>query len=630
MPSTVPARQRTLGLIAGTIIACLPASAQTSFGPELISNTDFEQNTSPWFGFGTTDISRVGSPVFDGDFSLHVTDRTDNYNGPAIQMPTTITDGTYDISAWVRVESPGQHGVQLTLRKMDASGTSYRQAANFQVEGGEWVQVRGWHDIDVVGTLNDLLLYIEGPNPGVNYTVDNISFKRVNFDTDWRTDADARIEQIRKGDAVIRVVDTQGNPVTGADVSAAQTAKAYPFGCVIAAGQLNNPNYTSFYNEIFHFNYGVAENAMKWQSTHPFPGADFYGNADAILAFCQANGIPLRGHAIFWAVQQRVPDWVQGLSDGLLNSAVIQRVSEMVGRYAGQITHWDVNNEMIHGDYFAARLGNEVRVDMFNLTKAADPNVLTFVNDYNIISGGEFIEYNSHIQQLEQAGATIDGIGVQGHFQFPVDTPMVLAKLDLLAELGKPIWVTEFDAELANDNARADSLENFYRAVYSHPAVDGILMWGFWEGSHWRPNAAIVDLDWTINEAGQRYLDLMDEWSTEYAGQTEASGDAAFRGFHGDYGYEVSHNGQTYSGTFTISKDATGPEIVTVVVPAAHCAADVNGDGNASPADFTAWLGCFNNPASAPYCGNADVNSDGSVTPADFTAWLAAFNNGCP
>jgi len=60
------------------------------------------------------------------------------------------------------------------------------------------------------------------------------------------------------------------------------------------------------------------------------------------------------------------------------------------------------------------------------------------------------------------------------------------------------------------------------------------------------------------------------------------------------------------------------------------CPADVNGDGVATPADFTAWLGCFNDAGSQSYCGRADVNGDGTLDPADFTAWLAAFNTDCP
>ena len=65
------------------------------------------------------------------------------------------------------------------------------------------------------------------------------------------------------------------------------------------------------------------------------------------------------------------------------------------------------------------------------------------------------------------------------------------------------------------------------------------------------------------------------------------------------------------------------------VVPSADCPADVNNDGVASPADFTAWLACFNDPMSAPFCDRADVNGSGATDPADFTAWLAAFSKGC-
>ena len=59
------------------------------------------------------------------------------------------------------------------------------------------------------------------------------------------------------------------------------------------------------------------------------------------------------------------------------------------------------------------------------------------------------------------------------------------------------------------------------------------------------------------------------------------------------------------------------------------CPADINNDGVATPADFTAWLACFNNPMNLPACEPADVNNDGSIDPADFTAWLGAFQAGC-
>ena len=55
-----------------------------------------------------------------------------------------------------------------------------------------------------------------------------------------------------------------------------------------------------------------------------------------------------------------------------------------------------------------------------------------------------------------------------------------------------------------------------------------------------------------------------------------------------------------------------------------RCTADVNDDGNVSPADFTAWIAAFNSQAA-----ECDQNADGSCTPADFTAWIANYNAGC-
>ena len=77
--------------------------------------------------------------------------------------------------------------------------------------------------------------------------------------------------------------------------------------------------------------------------------------------------------------------------------------------------------------------------------------------------------------------------------------------------------------------------------------------------------------------------------------------------------------------TQLISNPAMGV-ITTIVEP--DCPADINDDGSASPADFTAWLSCFAD-ATPPICDRADVNGSGAIDPADFTAWLAAFAAGC-
>ena len=56
-----------------------------------------------------------------------------------------------------------------------------------------------------------------------------------------------------------------------------------------------------------------------------------------------------------------------------------------------------------------------------------------------------------------------------------------------------------------------------------------------------------------------------------------------------------------------------------------ECLADTNGDGELSPADFSAWVSAFN--TMSPAC---DQNADNLCNPADFSAWVTSYNAGCP
>jgi len=64
-----------------------------------------------------------------------------------------------------------------------------------------------------------------------------------------------------------------------------------------------------------------------------------------------------------------------------------------------------------------------------------------------------------------------------------------------VATAGLPIWVTELDVNEPDVSERAGGLEDALRVAFSHPAVEGVLLWGFWNKTHWRPHASLVDGD---------------------------------------------------------------------------------------------------------------------------------------
>ena len=373
----------------------------------------------------------------------------------------------------------------------------------------------------------------------------------------WQDDANARIEQIRKRNAEILVVDLGGNPITNVSVQSDLIDHSFAFGTCIAYGALTGGSQANYRNYILgHFNYAVCENESKWPANEWNRDSESYTEADYIYNFCSSNGIRMRGHCLFWEQSSQIRQWVKDLpyatypTSSELLTEVDERIDSAVNHFKGKFHHWDVDNEMLPSgsDYrFYDRLGDGGRVHMFQRAHSVDPNCLLFVNEYtdNSFGGYNGQTQANRINQLIALGAPIHGIGIQGHVASPFNPDSYWTNVleRLRTGVGLPIWVTEFDVEAANVTQRATDLENFYRICFSHPSVEGIIMWGFWDGSQWRADAQLVETNWTINAAGQRYEQLLAEWTTSDSNTSNTSGKVNFRGFHGTYDITLTASG---------------------------------------------------------------------------------------
>ena len=56
-----------------------------------------------------------------------------------------------------------------------------------------------------------------------------------------------------------------------------------------------------------------------------------------------------------------------------------------------------------------------------------------------------------------------------------------------------PLWITELDVTHTDRTKRAEGYENVLRLYFSLPSVEGILLWGFWDQAHSKPDAALVE-----------------------------------------------------------------------------------------------------------------------------------------
>ncbi|MGB2808293.1 MAG: endo-1,4-beta-xylanase [Sedimentisphaerales bacterium] len=386
-------------------------------------------------------------------------------------------------------------------------------------------------------------------------------------------DIDQMIGKHRMGELTIKAKPR-------ASVQVEQIRHEFWFGAAISSsafsGRLNSEDERR-YKEVFlsNFNAAVTENALKWHAMEPRKGRVDYTVVDAILKWTDENDIPLRGHNLFWGIPGRVQSWQKQMDDEELREALRMRATTIARRYKGRFAEYDLNNEMIHGNYYADRLGPGITKQMAAWVRQADPNARLYLNDYDILTGKQLDNYIKHIRGLLDEEASIDGVGVQGHLHGDSFDPNALRNaLDKLAAEGLPVCITEFnfpgqrsrvyqrrDLKLTPDQekAKAKAVTEYYRICFANPAVKGILMWGFWERANWIPQSSLYLRDWTPTPAAKAYRDLVfNQWWTKWQGKTNEDGYCRLQVFYGKHrvtvdGHEKTVNLRKASGAETVS-----------------------------------------------------------------------------
>ena len=195
-----------------------------------------------------------------------------------------------------------------------------------------------------------------------------------------------------------------------AEVQVEQLSHEFWFGAALASqafsGGLNEKD-SAQYKRVFleNFNSAVTENALKWHSMERRRGEVDYSVVDAILRWTREHGIPLRGHNIFWGVPNFVQPWLKELDDAQLLETLEARAADIGRRYRGQFAEYDLNNEMLHANYYEDRLGPTITLKMAQWVKREDPSTVLYLNDYDILTGRRLNDYLVHSAVSRPGGA---------------------------------------------------------------------------------------------------------------------------------------------------------------------------------------------------------------------------------
>ena len=430
----------------------------------------------------------------------------------------------------------------------------------------------------------------------------------------------------RKSDVTIRVVDQLGNPLPDATVDVGMTQHAFRFGTqirgpLLAVTQaefdgytdqkkqgllpnltsLGQDRYTPTWQDVLNyrsavinnFNHIVPGNDLQWQAFNGNGSA----NPDAAYALAFANGLTAGAVHVVW----EKPEWptpveyragatfsAQDFHDELITDRLSS--TGIMNFYSDSgpgvtITDWNVLNEPLHVTHYSDTFETagiytsniEAWADYFIRARAIRPDARLLINDYNILnsaSDAATIQYRDLINSLLAAGAPIDRIGLQAHIALNTITKAdIVRRLDILAETGLTIEITEFDsrddADQLTPAQQQQIFQDMLEAAFEHESVDGFIMWGFWDTGHWRGNAPLFDADWNTKTEAAPWFNLVHgDWKPNLVGQTvNANGEwIAPEGlFDGSYDITARLNGQSTT-LADVAVNGAGLQIVTIEI----------------------------------------------------------------
>jgi endo-1,4-beta-xylanase len=359
----------------------------------------------------------------------------------------------------------------------------------------------------------------------------------------WRKRAAAMIERNRKGDLTV-VLKRRGRPLANQTVRVQMLRHAYPFGTFSEYHVPKDDPNSARYRELL---------ASRWFSrlTVPIYWAD-WGWASPqsrkeyldTIAWCLARGIRMKAHTLLWPSQKWSPSTLKGLDDAGLRRAIFSAMDERIAALRKfDFENVDVLNELKSETEFGDRLGFGLYTETFARARRAWPKADLVYNDYGVFEGAQAETsatdtFERIARRLKSEGAPLTKIGLQGHFGEDLTPPVLVWKvLDRFQRtIGLPVELTEFDIDTRDERAQADYTRDLMTAWFAHPSTSGFTAWGFWEGSHWKPNGAMFRKDWSPKPNAKVWEDLVTkQWWTDATVKTDAQGRARLRGFLGDY-----------------------------------------------------------------------------------------------
>jgi endo-1,4-beta-xylanase len=480
------------------LTAPVPAAAQSDPPPVTVISSDFEDGTAQgWAPRAGETVTATAEAARTGGFGLAVTGRTQTWQGPTLNVLDTMEGGVrYTLTVWTRLAA-GEPAGQLRMsveRRSQGTPSFETVVGNTNVTADGWVRLQGTYTL--AHQVDFLTVYIESASGTPSLHIDDFEMTTV------------PLPPIQQDIPNLKDV----------------LAGSFPIGAAIGPVQILGQHAELLAK---HFNSVTPGNALKWDATEPVEGQFRFADPDAMVDFARTHGMQVRGHTLVW--HNQTPAWVfQDASGNPLTSSpehkalLLQRLDNhiraVMGRYAGEITAWDVVNEVIDENQpdglrrsrWYEIAGPDYIRTAFQVAREVDPDAALFINDFNTNIPAKREALFNLVSQLRGEGVPIDGVGHQMHIN--IDWPSVAETEQMLQRfipLGVDQQITEMDISIYTNSGesfptppteRLVTQGHRYQAMFDlyreyEEQISSVTVWGLADDDTWLDSFPVARKD---------------------------------------------------------------------------------------------------------------------------------------
>jgi GH35 family endo-1,4-beta-xylanase len=272
---------------------------------------------------------------------------------------------------------------------------------------------------------------------------------------------------------------------TGAN--AGMSSKGKFLGNITQSGNVPS-DFGTYWDQI------TCENEGKWGSVEGKMDVMNWDGVDRAYNFAGSNNMPFKHHTFVWGNQY--PSWMDDLPEDQQREEVEEWIRLYCERYP-DTEMIDVVNEPDHATPpwanaigGAGQSGHDWVIWAFEKARQYCPDSTLILNDYNVLRW-DTNNFISIANKLKDRGL-LDAVGAQAHGLEDQSFSELQSNFNQVAALGVPIYISEYDINIADDNRQRRVMQQQFPFFYENSQVEGITLWGYIYGQTWRDNTGLI------------------------------------------------------------------------------------------------------------------------------------------